>query len=154
MSVEPNESNELLREAAAALRETPLRCDVLTMGEDAVLRRYAPRRGSRYRGLFLVAGLGAAAAATIMFMPAKSYAAELRRIAQNGDAGMRHVRTLEMQPDGSAKVIYDFYTDGLRALNVDFAGGRLLWANGELRYVQADGATEVHRDWNGNLNGI
>jgi len=142
---EPTESDDLLREATRALRKTPLRDDFLSISENAVLRDFAPRRASRYRGVLLLAGLGAAAvAATVLFMPSKSYAAELRRIAQNGGEGMRHVRTLQVQPDGSLQLVDELFSDGVRTRWIIRDSGQILWANGEVRYLQADGATEVH----------
>ena len=145
MFQEPDESNNRLREATVAMRNSQLQAGAFDRGEDAILRRFAPRRAFRYRAIFAAAGACAVAiGAVLVLTPTKSYAAELRKIAQNGGAGMRHVRTMQVQPDGSLQLVDELFSDGIRTRWIMRNSGQILWANREARYLQADGATEVH----------
>ncbi len=90
------ESNERLSKAVAAMRESELRDGTYTMAEQAIMGNARFPRSIPYKGVMLVAVLGAAVVGGVLLLtPTKSYAAELRRIAQNGDTGMRHVRQLD-----------------------------------------------------------
>src|ERR1700722_236272 len=99
------EPNERLDSAVMAMRDSELREGSATRAEQEIMSKAQFRRSVPYKGLMLVCALGAAAVAGVLVLaPSKSYAAELRRIAQNGDTGMRHVRTWSVQSDGSKKM--------------------------------------------------
>ena len=144
MFQEPDESNDLLREATMALRGSRLPQEVSARGEEAILQHFKGSSSKRFHGLLLAAGLSAAAiGAAVFLMPSKSYAAELNKIVQNGETGMRHVSQFQVQPDGSCKLVNEYYADGNRSRMIYSAGVQSTFNDGRWTTLFPDGTATI-----------
>ncbi len=108
--------------ATQELRSAMIVPTALVRAEARILARMKPRRAPG-RALLWAAGFTAAGAiAFFVLAPTRSYAAELRRIALNGDSCVRQIRTYAVQPDGSLRLAMEQFTDGLHTRYVDMNG--------------------------------
>ena len=138
-----HESNEQLNRATADARKYSITQDALDRGEDAIFAQVKSQRRAGKPLALVSLGVGTIAFCAIIFVagaPAKASAAELMKIASNGDMVLRHMRTFEVQPDGSLKPQIEVYADGESSRFIDPLGDQHVYKNGRASTLRKDGA--------------
>lgn len=144
MSETSRESADRLAAAVEAYRSTELRYGVLLRAESRILDRAPVAKRIPVRALLWLAGAAVASSALLIaFAPAKSYAAEIRRIALNGDSSFRHILYYDVQPDGSLKLGLEEFASGLRHRMIDMGGNQYTYGAGPVEVLHIDGAATI-----------
>jgi hypothetical protein len=145
MFPESHEPSKTLSQAAEAMRSSAIQPDALLNAETVILKGYNVRPRHFGKAVWWGAGLTAAALAGIAILtvlPSRGLAADMIRIAENGDNSFRHQQTFDVQPDGSLKLVNEVYSDPNRTLQRIF-GYQVYWDDKTRIYVFPDGTGTV-----------
>lgn len=138
MSHEPDNSTDRLTQAVKEFRQPEIDPPRLLSAETRIMSRMRQPRSHMRAVVFASSAIAAATCGVILLAPSKSLAAELGKIAHNGDVGLRHVTQWAVKPDGSRHKVAEFYAKGDRA--------RLIFEGTGEQVVYTGNRAEIHRN--------
>jgi hypothetical protein len=146
MSFETQEADARLDTAIAELRDSRIDEYKLGNAQAQVLRRFRRQRVWRSTtSVFAAASvLAAIFTGVAIMMPSKSLAAEVERIALNGDQGMRHIVQYHMLPNGTLKKGAEYFaTDNQARMVFSEPNEQIVVRRDSVTYFHPDGATMI-----------